>query len=778
MGTFNRTLLLAHLLALAFPWVACVRAGVPTPGEEPEPGCVVINEFLASNVASLADPQGEFNDWIELYNAGGTALDVGGLYLTDNPSVPRKWQIPLGRPAETTILPRRYLTIWADGDVDDPGLHAGFSLDADGEELALIDIDGTTVLDSVQFGPQRPDISYGRFPDGSDTWSLLGLPTPGGRNARLYQGFVEDPQISPGHGFCDGPVLVTISCDTPDAVIYYTTNGSEPYLAATGRPSPQASVYSQPMPVSKTTCLRAVATRVGWLPSRTRTQTYLFLVDVIRQSPTGQSPGGGWPSTRVNGQLIDYGMDPDVVNDPRYRDLMEDALSAIPSVSLVTDLANLFDPSRGIYVNPGREGSEWERPVSVELIHPDGREGFQIDGGIRIRGGFSRTTDNPKHSFRLFFRGEYGSSALKYPLFDAEGAERFDNLDLRTAQNYAWSLQSSNPGEKNTFVREVFCRDLQRETGRPYTRSRYYHLYLNGQYWGLYQSQERSEASYAETYFGGKSKDYDVVKADNYRTSFTDGTLDEWNLLWGLCQQGFESDAAYYAVQGRRPDGTDDPGIPVRVDVDNLIDYMIGIFYTGNDDAPVTLGGNQANNFFAIRNRRIDARDGWKFFAYDNEHSLGVARGVNYDRTGTVSAGSRGTTSIRSGCTRNDAHPEYRMRFADRTHRHFFNAGAMTPEKAIALCLARAGEIDLAIIAESARWGDQRPARANRPYTQADWWAEVNGYLLGTFFPARTQIVLNQLRNRGLYPQVEAPVFHVNGSYQHGGPSRPRTTSP
>ena len=765
----NKTLLLLCLL-VAIDGTALASSGTPVTGEESGPGRVVINELLASNVGCLADPQGEFDDWIELYNAGDTPLDVGGTYLTDDLSLPKKWQIPLGRVAETTIAPHRYLVVWTDGDAADPGLHAAFSLDANGEELALIDVDGTTVLDSISFGVQRADVSYGRFPDGTDTWSLLGLPSPGGRNTRLYEGFVEKPRISPEHGLYNSPVLATITCDTPDTMIYYTTDGSEPYLIDAGRPNPQASIYSQPLPVGGTTCLRAVATRAAWMPSPTQTQTYIFLADVIRQSPNGQSPGGRWPSTRVNGQLIDYGMDPDIVNNPPYKDLMDDALSAIPSVSLVTDPANLFDPTRGIYVNPGREGQEWERPVSVELIHADGSEGFQIDAGIRIRGGFSRTGENPKHSFRLFFRSEYGASALPYPLFGSEGAEEFENLDLRTAQNYAWSLQSSNPGEKNTFVREVFCRDLQRETGQPYTRSRYYHLYLNGQYWGLYQSQERSESSYAATYFGGGPEDYDVFMTDGYRTSYTDGTIDEWNLLWSLCQQGFGSDAAYYAVQGKRPDGTDDPSVPVRVDLDNLIDYMLGIFYTGNDDAPVSLGGNSANNFFAIRNRRIEARDGWKFFAYDNEHSLGVARGVNDDRTGPVSAGqSRDHFNPQWLHQKLMAHPEYRMRFADRTHRHFFNGGAMTPEKAAALCLARAGQIDLAIIAESARWGDQRPARVNKPYTKADWWAEVNGYLLGTFFPARTQIVLNQLRVRGLYPQIEAPVFYVNGSYQHGG---------
>ncbi|MBN2132607.1 MAG: lamin tail domain-containing protein [Sedimentisphaerales bacterium] len=731
---------------------------------------VVINELLASNVNSTADPQGEFDDWIELYNVGDIPVDIGGMYLTDDTSTPTKWQIPLDNPGQTTIPPHGYLLVWADKDDASQGLHAAFSLNAGGEEIALTDVDGTTVIDSVRFGPQRADVSYGRYPDGSTAWSLMAFPTAGSENIRPYEGFVEEPQISPGHGFHDSAVQVTIACDTPEVAIYYTTDGSDPYLTNGARPSPQAVLYAGPVQISRTTCLRAVATRAGWKASPVETQTYLFAADVARQSPGGQSPGPAWPSGSVNGQVIDYGMDPDVVNAPSYKNLIDDALLSIPSVSLVTDLDNLFDPAKGIYVNAGREGRDWERPVSVELICPDGSEGFQINAGIRIRGGFSRTGGNPKHSFRLFFRSEYGPPALKYALFGAEGADEFENLDLRTAQNYAWSLQSSNPGEKNTFIREVLCRDLQRETGKPYTRSRYYHLYINGQYWGLYQSQERSEASYAATYFGGEDDDYDVVKADNYRTSYTDGSIDDWNLLWTLCQRGFESDLEYYAVQGKRPDGTDDPHIPVHVDVENLIDYMIGIFFTGNDDAPVTLGGSQANNFFAVRNRRVEARDGWKFFAYDNEHSLGVLRGLYDDRTGPVSAGqSRDHFNPQWLHQKLMAHPEYRMRFADHTQKHFFNGGAMTPEKAIALCLSRAGEIDLAIIAESARWGDQRPSRASNPYTKADWWNEVNGYLASTYFPARTQIVLDQLRNRGLYPQVEAPAFYVNDSYQHGG---------
>ena len=154
----------------------------------------------------------------------------------------------------------------------------------------------------------------------------------------------------------------------------------------------------------------------------------------------------------------------------------------------------------------------------------DGADGFQIDCGIRIRGGFSRSTDNPKHAFRFFFRGEYGASKLRYPLLSQTGTEAFDGLDLRTFQNYSWSFQGDSRGN---FLRDQFNRDTQFDMGHDAERGDYYHLYINGQYWGLYNTCERPEASYGETYFGGRAEDYDVVKveAGPYSVVATDGNL-------------------------------------------------------------------------------------------------------------------------------------------------------------------------------------------------------------------------------------------------------------
>ena len=728
---------------------------------------LVINEFMASNSSYVQDSQGHYDDWIEIHNFGSNPINVGGMYLTDNLLVPTKWRFPDNNPAATVISAGGYLLIWADEDTTDTGLHANFKLDAAGEQIGLFDRDGVTVIDSVIFGQQQTDTSYGRYPDASDDWLLFNVPSPRSGNISVFRGAVSGVEVSHDRGFYDTPFSLTLASETDGAIIYYTLDGTEPYEFRSQ--IAKGLLYTVPFMISGTTCLRAVATKPGFKPSDIMTQTYIFLDDVIRQSPSGQRPGPTWPAGSINGQIFDYGMDPDVVNDPRYSEQMRDALLAIPSISLVTNLENLFDGSKGIYVNASREGRSWERPVSVELLNPDSSEGFQVGAGIRIRGAWSRTSNNPKHSFRLVFRGEYGQSKLRFPLFGDEGVNEFDNIDLRTAQNWTWSNNGANDGRRNTFIRDVYARDLSREMGQPYTRSRYYHLYINGQYWGLYQSQERSEASYAESYFGSEREDYDVIKTESYQTSYTDGSMDAWNALWYLCQDGFESDAQYYAVQGKRPDGTDDPTMPVHVDTENLIDYMLDIIFTGNRDAPVTLSGNQANNFFAIRNRMPDARQGWKFFVYDSEHSM---LSTSDDRTAHVTAGQTINHFNPQWLHQKlIVHPEYRMQFIDHAHRYFFNGGIMTPVNTAALCMKRANEIDLAIIAESARWGDHRSdsGRTNNPYTKADWWAEVNGYLINTFFPARSQIVLGQLKNRGLYPRVDAPTFQINGAYKHGG---------
>lgn len=142
------------------------------------PPPMVINEFMASNSRTIADEHGEYDDWIELYNSDTKSIQVGGMFLSDDPASSTRWMLP-----DTTIAPKGFLLIWADGNPTQGKLHANFRISADGEQLALFTTlaEGNYLIDSRPFNAQRTDVSYGRLPDGSKKWSAM-PPTPGAPN--------------------------------------------------------------------------------------------------------------------------------------------------------------------------------------------------------------------------------------------------------------------------------------------------------------------------------------------------------------------------------------------------------------------------------------------------------------------------------------------------------------------------------------------------------------------------------------------------------------------
>ncbi len=162
---------LTDLALLAENWLR--RAGQIT---------LVINEFMAKNDGSVLDPYGDYDDWIEIYNYGDDAVDIGGMHLADNLNSAGRWRVPDTNPSLTTIPSHGYLLIWADEEAGQGILHANFKLSAGGEQIGLYDAGGN-LIDSVVFGPQNGDESYGRLPDGSDNWQVFTSPTPGASNA-------------------------------------------------------------------------------------------------------------------------------------------------------------------------------------------------------------------------------------------------------------------------------------------------------------------------------------------------------------------------------------------------------------------------------------------------------------------------------------------------------------------------------------------------------------------------------------------------------------------
>ncbi len=761
-------------------------------------GPVVISEFMAKNSSNdpgvdqesweVFDENNEACDWIEIYNVSTEPVSLAGWYLTDDADDLAKWSFP----EDMNIASGEYLLVYASGnDTSDNGyVHTNFSLSASGEYLAIVDPSGRvaqayTTVDNG-YPEQLENISYGLA--GYFTEQRYFSPaTPGSANVGSVISIVSDTHFSVKRGFYTDPFYVEITADEVDTQIRYTTDGSAPTVSHGTLYDPSSPIY-----VDKTTTLRATAYKTGWLPSNVDTQTYIFVSDVLTQSPNGEVPEG-WPASyEANGHIMDYGMDPDIVNNLAYASYMETALLSIPTLSVVTDLDNLFNDENGVYVHVDDDtrinGEYYEQPISLELINPDGTKGFQVDCGARIRGAYSRQLSNPKHSLHLYFRSKYGDPKLEYPLFGDEGTDEFDKIDLRTNANFAWhgNWLPHLISVFSTCVHDEYCRLVQGMLGHPYTRTCYYHLYLNGQYWGLYETQERVDYRFAASYLPGSKDDYDVMKVDALTRSVvaTDGDLNTYRELYDAVIDGIDP-LEYYSLQGINSDGTRNPDYKRLLDVDNLIDFMLLTYYVANTDGPGSRW-TRTNNFYAIINRNDP--DGFKWLAHDNEHTLGVCEADDSRRENMVTplttAGANFSYFNPQWLHEQLANqvPEYRLRFADRAHELLYNGGIFTGDKTYEIMDSLAKQINTAMIAESARWGDVIGEFANNPYTWQTW-NEAMQFTYNWIYGTRTELsngtlnyyqnwpmypredrVIGQFRSINWYPSFDAPEFS-----QHGG---------
>jgi len=582
-------------------------------------------------------------------------------------------------------------------------------------------------------------------------------PTPRQANQVGALGFVADTKFSHDRGFYDSPIDVTITTTTAGAQIRYTLDGTDP-TATTG------TRYITPIHIDWTTTVKAGAFKTGYISTNVDTQTYLFLDDILAQTGAGLPQTWGYSGININNPPgPDYAMDAAVVaaNAATIRNDMK----SLPVVSLVMSMDNWFGAG-GVGIYP--QGVAIERPVSVEYFNPDGTNAFQANAGVQIVGGGIGGTSadrwkSYKLSMRLLFKTIYGPGNIEHDIYGEGATDHFDTLVLDAHLNHTWTHPTVDQQTTARFLTDTFVSDAQNAMGGSGPHSQFVHLYLNGVYWGMYDIHERPDEHFAEEYFGGQAADYDVIKHGLQYGSeaIVNGdpalvTADYQELV-----NRVNADMTVLSNYQR---------VEEILDIDQFIDYMIANFYGGNLDwgSP-----GSYKNFYATYNR-VDPNGKWRFHSWDAEHSL---EGVNDVAGGT---NTNHPTGIHS---RLKLSPEYRLRFADRVQRHFLTAGGTFyvdptnstwdpahPERNVpaSLYYDRMQEIDRAIVGESARWGDNR--RAGAAYTRQDW-VNTQNAMLGSYFPQRSTVVLNQFKNvsNGLYPATGAPGF----SKPSGGYSAP-----
>lgn len=695
-----------RLPLIALLGIACLLTPFDTRAD------IYISEFVASNATGLEDETGDHPDWIEIHNNGNEPVNLQGWGLVDGGGNAKTWVFP-----EYILEANTYLVIFASGENrrDSQPFHTDFELKQSGEELRLLDASGAVVTQGTfptPYPEQHTDIAFGNTDEG---YRFLDPPTPGAPNesSTAYLDILSMPQPSHEPGWFNESISLSISDVESGTEVFYTLDGTLP-----SRDS--GTQYTAPITITESTTLRVIAVREKFLSPPVTTYTYLNADDVLTQSRPES-----YPEIWAEGIPADYDMDPNIVNDPDYRDFMEPALKALPVISLVTDPAHLFDKTTGIYLNTESDGSEWERPVSFEFLNTESDKSFQANAGIRIQGRSSRQArTSPKHSFRILFKHPYGPTTLNLPVFEGDSTDaEYNTLVFRATSNHSWTYPLAEQRTQAQYLRDPWTKATQHAMGHTAPKSTFAHLFLNGLYWGVYAISERPDDAFMATHFGGKKSEYDVIKGGET----VSGSNRIWRRLFTLADQGLD-DLERYAV------------FSSYVDLESFIDFMILNHYIGNETWDF-------GNWYAAR-RDVDG-ERFQFFCWDTETSMNR---VHENRVMTRNADR--PTALFHALRKNS---EFQQLFSDRLQLHCTGDGALTPTRVIKRYEVLAQELDTAIIAESARWGDYRLSvhqyrtEPFERYTRNEHWWKERDRLLLVYFPTRTEILLDQYRSINLY---------------------------
>lgn len=350
---------------------------------------VVINELMQSNIDCIMDDINEFPDsWVELYNAGTTAVDLADYSIGDSDKANKAWKLP-----NLQLEAGKHVVVYCDKEAN--GLHTDFRLES-GKDGAVYLFKGENVADKVTGMKKQPapNIAYGRKNDAADDWGYMLTPTPGNTNCgKTTKTILGQPVFSSTGMVSAETKSFKLTLSLPDGapegtVIRYTKDGTEPTESSTA--------YSNPINIRRTTVIRAKLFADGCLSPRSVAHSFIF----------------------------------------HQREV------TLPVVSIVTDKRYFYDPAIGIYVEGNKaDGKEnynhdWRRPINLEVFE-NAEEESVINQlcETRIMGGATR--GNMKKSLALYANKRFGEKRFKYEFFpeDRPGVTDFKSLALRNAGN-------------------------------------------------------------------------------------------------------------------------------------------------------------------------------------------------------------------------------------------------------------------------------------------------------------------------------------------------------
>lgn len=654
---------------------------------------IAINEIMASNATTIADEDGDYEDWIELHNFGTVAVPLNLFGLSDNPNEPFRWLFP-----DVVIQPGQFMIVWASGkNRTDPNapLHTNFSIKAEGEPVLLTNPSGFTV-NMIQPVVLQSDISYGRSPDGTGMLFFFAEPTPGSENnTQTYSEILAPPVFSRPGGFYTEDFTLTLSHPDPAVSIYYTLDGSVPdlenldgtiyfyknqYPENPGDPfgelipgSYSSHLYSEPFAIHDCSPEPDSITHIS---STWHQLPYYFPVNPVFKGTVVRAlavkPGAISSAVQTNTYFIT------AAGNDRY---------SLPVVSLSIPRQLFFDYEDGIYVagidydnwrsaNPqtpntwgtvcnfDRRGDEWELRSHMEFFDPASNHAkLSQEVGIRIHGSEARR--RPMKSLRIYARGQYGKTELNHRFFNSLTDASFKRILLR----------NSGQDFLSTMMRDATLHTMAKGLNvatQAYTPSV---VFLNGEYWGIHNIRERYDKYYLQRTYGVDPENIDYLSANEINEG---DTMQYHQTISYIKDNGLVEDVHYQYIK-------------TRIDVENFMDYQITNIYANNIDWP-------GANLEYWRLRTTDyvpgapyGHDGrWRWLLYDMDFSFGLAGGCqaathNMLAFATLPGGTSypnpdwSTLLLRKFLENNEFKTRFINRFADLMNTYF------TPERVIAV---------------------------------------------------------------------------------------------
>lgn len=517
---------------------------------------VVLNEIMASNTVTIADNDGDYPDWVEIFNNGTDPVNLEGYGLSDDELMPYKWVFP-----DVTVGAGDFLVIWAsnkDRRVPGEPLHTNFAISSSGEEVVFTAPDGSRV-DMLAPVSVPADISLGRQPDGTGNWLYFEAPTPGETNTGSgYESLLEPVVFSHQGGFYTSGITLTLGSPDENVRIVYTTDGSEP--------DENATVYTVPITITDRS---PDPNGISMIPTNLMEPDSPD--DVTFREAWREPDGLVTKGSVIRARALRSGARPGAVVTHSYFVWPEgNGRYDFPVFSISADPDDFFDDEKGIYVpgnyeNMFQRGPEWERPVHIEFWETDGTLAFSQGAGARIHGNTTRS--RARKSLRLYARDEYGDSWFNYPLFPDKPVERYKRFLLRNSGN-DWS---------ESVFRDAFMQSLLKGSTRldiQYARPAV--VFLNGEYWGIHWIRDRFDDHYLSTHYGVEEHEMTMAENDRIYTRGDPAGLGHFEEMWNFISNPNNPMAQQINFENVR----------TYMDTESFRDHFMANIFFGNTDWP------------------------------------------------------------------------------------------------------------------------------------------------------------------------------------------------